>query len=101
MGEAAPVEVVEHVRLVLRRVDSHVKLWATRTGHHARVVTGRERVEPELEHATEHQVEAHEGVAANAGVWCSAFDVVAVERLDHALGELSLEVPAVIRNAQQ
>src|SRR5205807_444465 len=69
--------------------------------HDARVVSGREAVEPELHHATQHQVEPHEGVAADAWIRRPALEISAVKRLDDALTELTLQVPAVIRNADQ
>jgi hypothetical protein len=69
--------------------------------HYARVVPRREPVEAKLEHSRQHEVEAHEGVAAHARIWRPALEVVAVERLDHSLAEFLLQVPAVIRNVEE
>ena len=66
-----------------------------------RVVPGREAVESEVQDPPEHEVEANECIAADARVRRAALEVVAMERLDHALAELALEVPAVIRNVEQ
>jgi hypothetical protein len=72
-----------------------------RPGKDPRVVTGGETVEAKLAHPREHQVEPHERVAAHARVGRASREVVAVERLDHALAELPLQVPAVIRNVEE
>ena len=99
--KALPIEVIEHVGLVLRGIDSLVELRSRGPVEDFRVVPCRKLVEPQVEHAVEHQVEAHERVAADTRVGRPAFEVVAVERLDDPLSELFLEVPAVIRNAEQ
>ena len=96
--QALAIEVVEHVGLVLGRVDPRVQLAAVED---ARVVAGCKAVEAQRQHPRQHQVEADEGVAAHAGVGRPAFEVGAVERLDHPLAELFLQVPAVIRNVEQ
>jgi hypothetical protein len=93
--------VIEHVGLILGEVDGGVQLGAMVAVDDARVVAGREPVEPELQHAREHQVEPDERVAANTRIRRPSLEVVAVKRLDDALAELSLEVPAVVRNAEQ
>src|SRR5205085_7789283 len=82
-------------------IDALVQLRPIRAVDDPRVVPGREAVEPEVEDPPEHEVEAHERVAANAWVRRASLEVVAVERLDHALAELPLEVPAVIGNVEQ
>ncbi len=92
------VEVIEHVRLVLGGIDRRVQLTAVEDPG---VVAGREAVEAELEDARQHEVEAHEGVAPHARIGRAAREIRLVERLDHALAELLLQVPAVIRNVEQ
>src|SRR3989442_8205424 len=98
--EPLAVQVIEHVRLVLRVVDGGVQLGATGTLHDPRVVAGGQPVESELEHAREHEVEAHERIASHAGIRGAALEVGAVERLDDPFPELALQVPAVIRNVE-
>src|SRR5690348_2149570 len=93
-AEPPRFEVVKHVGLVFDWVQRLVELGATRPVQHPSVVAGRQPVETKLEDAVEHQIETHEGVAAHAGVWGAALQVVAVERLDDPLTELALEVPA-------
>src|SRR6266516_1452220 len=95
------IEVVQHVRLVLGRIGAFVQLRPTRAVDDPRVVPRREAVEAEVQYPPEHEVEADERVAANAWVRRAALEVLAMERLDHAFAELALEVPAVIRNAEQ
>ena len=94
------VQVVEHVRLVLRRIDRRVKLWTGRAMNDPRVMSGGEPVKPELEHPPKHQVETDEGVAPQARIRRPTRQVRLVERLDHTLAELQLQVPAVIRNVE-
>src|SRR2546428_10437909 len=96
--EPLAVQVIEHVRLVLRVVDGGVKLGATGTLHDPRVVAGGQPVESELEHAREHEGQAHERIASYAGIRGAALEVGAVERLDDSFPELALQGPAVIRN---
>src|SRR6266851_339135 len=96
--QALPVEVVQHVGLVLRGIGRGVELAAAQD---ARVVAGGEPVEAQLENPREHQVEPYEGVAAHAWVGRAAFEIGAVEGLDHALTELLLQAPTVIRNVEQ
>ena len=98
-GQPLRVEVVQHVGLVLCRIDRGVQLRSLRSLHDAGVVPGGQPVEAELDHARQHQVEAHEGVASHAGVRSATLEVIAVEGLDDSLAEFLLEVPAVIRNA--
>ena len=100
MGQTRPVQVVEDVGLVLARVLGGVQLRSVRTLKDPRVVAGGQGVEAQAEHPVEHQVEAHEGVAAQAGVGSLAGQVGAVERLDHSLAELGLQVPAVVGHPQ-
>src|SRR5438552_12352503 len=99
--KALVVQVIEHVRLVLGVVDGGVELWAPGTLHHPRVVAGGQPVESELDHAREHEVEAHERIASHAGIRGAAIEVGAVERLDDPFPELAFQVPAVIRNVEQ
>ena len=94
------VQVVEHVRLALRRIDRRVKLWTGRAMNDPRVMSGGEPVKPELEHPPKHQVETDEGVAPQARIRRPTRQVRLVERLDHTLAELQLQVPAVIRNVE-
>src|SRR5205807_5615088 len=68
--------------------------------HDSRVVAGGEPVESHLQDARQHEVEPHEGVAPHAWIGRAAFEVVAVEGLDHPLPEILLQVPTVIRNAE-
>src|SRR3989449_6602157 len=99
--KALAVQVIEHVGLVLGVVDGGVQLWATGTLHDPRVVAGGQPVESEVEHAREHEVEAHERIASHAGIRGAALEVGAMERLDDPFPELPLQVPAVIRNVEQ
>src|SRR5207245_5697013 len=85
----------------LCRIDRGVQLRSLRSLHDAGVVPGGQPVEAELDHARQHQVEAHEGVASHAGVRSATLEVIAVEGLDDSLAEFLLEVPAVIRNAYE
>ncbi len=102
MLQALPVEMVEHVRLVLAVVETGMKFWlAGGRAQDPGVVAGGERVEPERAHAPQHQVEAHEGVAADAGVGGPASQVSGMEGFDDALAELSFQVPHVVRHAEQ
>src|SRR6202171_1169599 len=96
--EALPIELIEHVGLVLGRIDGGMQLTAV---DDSRVVASRQPVETQVEHPAEHEVEPYECVAAHAGVGRAALEVVAVKRLDDPLAELLLEVPAVIRNVEQ
>ena len=99
--EALAVEVIEHVGLVLGRVSRRVQLRTGGAFDDPRVVSRRQLVEAQREHAAEHEVEPDEGVAADARIRRPALQVVAVKRLDDPLAELLLEVPTVIRNAEQ
>ena len=99
--EALAIEVIEHVGLVLGVIERGVELRTIGSVDDPCVVTGREAVEAKLEHAAEHEVEAHECVAAHARIRRPALEVVAVKRFDDPLAELLLQVPAVIRNAEQ
>src|SRR5207244_5395798 len=81
--------------------DRRVQLRPIGPIEDARVMTGGELLEAQLDDAREHQVEPHERVAADAGVRRPAFEVVAVKWLDDALAELRLQVPAVIRNVEK
>ena len=94
------VQVIEHVRLVLRVIGGRVKLGAAGPVKDPRVVPRGEPVETQVDHPPEHQVEAHERVASDAWIGSTTREVRAVERLDHTLAELLLQVPAVIRNAE-
>src|SRR3989442_4754384 len=96
--QALAVQVIEHVRLVLRVVDGGVQLRAAGAVDDPRILAGGQPVESELEHAREHEVEAHERIASYAGIRGAALEVGAVERLDDSFPELALQVPAVIRN---
>src|SRR6266704_495035 len=78
-----------------------MQLQSISSVENARVVTGGELVETELDDSREHEVEAHERIAADARVRGPALEVVAMKRLDDALAELRLQVPAVVRNIQQ
>src|SRR5712692_2599373 len=98
--ETSAIEVIEHVRLILGWIDRGVQLGSVGAGDDAGVVPRGELLEAQVEYAREHQVEAHEGVAPNAGVGRPALEVVAMKWLDHALAELGFQVPAVIGNAE-
>src|SRR6266851_6717465 len=100
-AEPLTVEVVEHVRLVFRGIGSGVELRSAVDLDDACVMTGGELVEAELQHSREHEVEADERIAAEAWVRSPPLEVVAMKGLDDPLTELGLEVPAVIRNAEQ